>query len=171
AIDGAVKDIEGIENELAVKLKQEIVGQTLKPAEITSVHEEFRRLLNDQINASGNDAAQAAIQMVGSELAANIGAQVVVRLATSAGFIAAGAGTGWWTLGAGLAIGLAVDAIWTAVTDPAGKIEADVLKALDQLAVGGKQSLESELVKVLEAKKTQWELYVSRNAGAKPPVP
>lgn len=171
AIDGAVKDIEGVENELAVKLRQETIGQPIETSEIASVQAEFRRLLNAQVNASGKDAASGAIQLAGSELAAQIGAQVVLKLATSAGLIGAGAATGWWTFGAGLAIGLAVDAIWTAVTDPAGKIKAEVLKALDQLAASGTDSIETELVKVLDAKKAQWNLYVARIAGARPTVP
>lgn len=103
----------------------------------------------NQLRAVLGDALQQAAQSARAELGAAVGRELVsyvagevlacaaTQLATSAGILGAGAGSSWATFGAGVVIGIIVDAIVTRIYqwkfDPAGKLTGMLNGQLGQL--------------------------------------
>ena len=83
-------------------------------------------------------------------------AAVVTDLGVSAGILVAGGATSWWTLGIGLAVGIVVDFAWEWFDDPAGKIEKEMVHALDELGSRGRSAIERDLNKVLIDREQLW---------------
>ena len=63
---------------------------------------------------------------------------------------------GLLTLGAGLAIGLVVDAAVRHVKNPQEDVRKEVERALDELAVRGKESLRQELERAVSERSMVW---------------
>lgn len=143
SIERSVKDLESIENELAISLSKEILGRSLVPEEIPAAKTSFQEAIEKVVNASKQDAAKAAGSLVVSEVSSQVGTQVLMRIGISAGILATGAANSWWSLGAGIVIGLAVDLIWDWIDNPAGDIERETLAALDNVSAiaSGRQRL------------------------------
>ena len=157
AIEGSIKDIEGIQNDLAVKLRQEILGAHLGQNDIPIAQEHFRTTINQMVAAAQWDATKTVGNLAVSELVSFVAIQVFTRLGVSAGILTAGAANSWWSFGAAIVIGVAVDALWTWIDDPVGDIEREVRAALDDTANKGKRALSAELTKVLAEKTTLWQ--------------
>lgn len=157
AIEGSVKDIEGIQNDLAVTLRQEILGAHLAQHDIPIAQQQFRTSINQMVEAAQWDATKAAGNLAVSELVSFVAIQVFTRLGVSTGILAAGAANSWWSFGAAIVIGVAVDALWTWIDDPVGDIDREVRAALDNTANKGKRALSEELTKVLTEKTTLWK--------------
>jgi len=157
SIEGAVRDLEGIENELAVALRQEILGRSLAPNEIPIASDEFKTAITRMVVASQRDAAKTAGNLVVSEIASQVGSQVFVRLGVSSGILTAGAANSWWSFGAALVIGVAVDMIWEWVDDPAGDIEREMIVALDNLSTQGSTAIREEMAKTISARSKLWK--------------
>lgn len=157
AIEGSVKDIEGIQNDLAVKLRQEILDAHLGQQDISIAQNQFRTSINQIAVAAQWDATKAAGNLVVSELVSFVTIQVFTRLGVSAGILAAGAANSWWSFGAAIVIGVVVDALWTWIDDPVGDIDREVRSALDNTANQGKRALSEELTKVLTEKTVLWK--------------
>jgi len=157
AIDGAVRDVEGIQNELAVTLRREIGAAHLNEHEVNVVQDEFRESIRKLVGASQNDTVKAVAASVGSGAAGDVATAVLARLGVEAGILATGAGDSWWSFGASLVIALLVDAVWTWIDDPVGKIESEVKESLDKMAENGKIALVAELRKVVLEKKDVWQ--------------
>lgn len=87
SIEGSIKDIESIENELAVALRQEILGRSLAPNEIPIAAGEFKKAVSQMVTAAQVDAAKAAASLVASEVASSVATQVMIRLGVSAGIL------------------------------------------------------------------------------------
>ena len=164
AVEGSVKDLESIENELAVALRQEILGRTLAPDEIPVAAEEFKKAIERIVAASQWDAAKTAGNLVVSEVASQVGAQVLIRLGVSAGILATGAANSWWSLGAAFLIGIVVDAVWEWVDNPAGKIESATNAALDNLSSQGSTAIREEMTKALFKRSEYWKKTVEEIA-------
>ena len=82
AIEGSVKDLESIENDLAVALRQEILGRSLSPDEAPMAAEEFRKAVERMVAASQWDATKTAGSLVASEVASYVATQVLIGRAT-----------------------------------------------------------------------------------------
>ena len=119
----SAKDLEEIENRLAVKIRREIAGGGPVATDASAATSEFSGAIERVKSASQWDAVKAGGSLAASEVAAVVGTQVVVRLGVSAGLLGAGAANSWWTLGAGIVLGLIADMAWDAIDDPAGDIE------------------------------------------------
>lgn len=159
-VTGGLKDLEAIENRLAVQLRSEIDGRPVSAAKISTVERQFASAMEQVASASQWDAAKTVGNLAVAEVAAAIGTQVFVRLGVSAGILGAGAANSWWTLGGGLLLGLAVDGLWQWIDDPAGDIERETLLALEQLAVDGSAALRGELGAVVSERHTLWNQAV-----------
>lgn len=162
SITGGLQDIERIENELAVALRQEILGRALSPSELPIVTTQFRNAIDAVLNASKTDLAMSAGNLVTSEVVTQIATQVVIRLGASISILGAAAASSWWTVGGALVIGVAVDAIWGYVTQPAKKIESEMVLELDKMSINGSAVIRSELVKVVAARSVLWQEAVKK---------
>lgn len=163
AVEGSVKDLESIENELAVALRQEILGRALSPDEVPIAAEEFKKAVERMVAASQWDAAKTAGSLVVSEVAAQVGTQVLVRLGVSAGILATGAANSWWSFGAALVIGVVVDVIWEWIDDPAGDIEREMVAALDKLSGDASTAIKEEMNKVISQRSKLWNKTVTES--------
>ncbi|KAF0155436.1 MAG: hypothetical protein FD159_2170 [Syntrophaceae bacterium] len=160
SVEGCIKDIEGVENELAVALQQEILGRSLAPNEMPIANAEFQKAIEHIVSASQWDAAKTAGNFAVSEVATSVTLQVVrqvyIRLGVSAGIFATGAANAWWTLGASIVIGIIVDAIWDWIDDPAGDIEREVIGSLDELSKNGSEEIKKALSQIVEQRNNLW---------------
>ena len=156
SIEGSIKDIESIENELAVALRQEILGRSLAPNEIPIAAGEFKKAVSQMVTAAQVDAAKTAASLVASEVASSVATQVMIRLGVSAGILTAGTASSPWTLGAGFVVGAIVDLVWGWIDNPEGDIEREMNTALDSLARQGSTAIEQELNKVVSQRSGLW---------------
>lgn len=156
SIEGAVKDLEAIENELAVALRQEILGRSLAPDEMPIATKEFKMAVERMVAASQWDVTKEVGSLVVSEVAAMVATQVMIRVGVSAGILSAGAANSWWSFGAALVIGIVVDVIWEWIDDPAGDIEREMIEALDKLSLDASQAINDEMNKVVAQRSKLW---------------
>jgi len=156
AIEGGIKDIESIENELAVALRQEVLGRSLAPDEIPIASEQFKKAIEQLIAASQRDAAKSAGSLIVSEVAAQVATQVMIRLGVSAGILATGAVNSWWSFGGALVIGVIVDLAWGWIDDPEGDIEWEMITALDRLSSQASAAINEEMNKVVSQRSGLW---------------
>jgi hypothetical protein len=160
AIEGGVKDLESIENELAVALRQEVLGRSLVPDEIPIAAEDFKKAIEQVVSASQWDAAKTAGNLVVSEVVSQVATQVLLRLGVSAGILTVGTVNSWWSLGAAFVIGLVVDVVWEWIDDPAGDIEKEVVAALDNLSTQSSTAIREEMTKVASQRGELWKKTV-----------
>jgi len=156
AIEGSIKDIEAIENELAVTLRAEILGNSLSSNEIPIAAEQFSQAIEQLVTAAQRDAAKTAGSLVASEVTAQVATQVLIRLGVSAGILTAGAANSWWSVGASLVIGLIVDLAWQWIDDPKGDIQREMANALDKLSKDASTTMENEMNRVLSERSGLW---------------
>lgn len=160
AVAGSLKDLEAIENRLAVQLRAEIDGSSAGEIEVSAAEAQFAAAIDTVVSASQWDAAKTVGNLAVAEVAATVGTQVLVRLGVSTGILGTGAASSWWTLGSGLLLGLVVDAVWQWVDDPAGDIERETVAALESLANDGAVALRSELGAVVTMRAGLWNQAV-----------
>jgi len=170
SIEGAIKDMEGIENDLAVQLRQEILGRELNPSEQSNAKEDFEReitnAINDMRRGSERDVVVSTGKLVTSELASQVARLVVGRLAGPTAVLTLGAGDSWWTFGASELIGVAVYYIWNWIDDPREHIEKEVSKSLDQIGIEGRNAIQLELNQFLEQRAGLWRKAVDEAVKA-----
>ena len=155
-VEASIKDLEGIENELAVAMRQEMLGRSLRPDEVPIASDKFKSAIALLVTASQWDTTKSAGSLVVSEVVAQVATQVLVRLGISGGILAAGASTSVWTAGAGIAIGLVVDAIWSWIDDPAEDIEREMIQALNKLSSESSAAIRDEMNKVVAQRSALW---------------
>ena len=160
AVEGSVKDLESIENELAVALRQEILGHSLAPDEIPIAAEEFKNAIERLVAASQWDAAKTAGGLVVSEVTSQVAAQVLLRLGVSTGILTAGAANSWWSFGAAAVVGILVDVAWELIDDPAGDIEREMVSALDWISINGSYAIRDEMAKTIAKRCELWNKTV-----------
>ncbi|MEQ1936381.1 MAG: hypothetical protein ABL962_21200, partial [Fimbriimonadaceae bacterium] len=159
SIGGGIKDIEGIENDLATALRQEILGRSLGPGEIQKAEVEFRDAIAHLLPEARKGAGTAAGGLL-AEATTDIATQVLLRLGVSAGILAAGAASSWWTFGGTLIIGVAVSAIWHWVTKPAERIEVAMVTELEKMSRNGSDAIRNEMTKVVAERSSLWRKSV-----------
>ena len=101
-------------------LREEMLGRSIAPNEISIAKENFQKAINSMTSASQWDATKAAGSLAASEVASTIGMQVLLRMGVSAGILGAGAANSWWSFGGSLVLGVLVDMVWTWIDDPVG---------------------------------------------------
>jgi len=156
-IEDSVRDLDQEQNNLAVAIRKELLGRPLMPGEIPVAREELTKAIDRAVSTAQVDAAKGATGLVVAEVTENVATQVLTRLGVSAGILSAGAATSWWTLGAGLAIGFAVNELWDWIDDPAGDIQREVEGSLDNLAVKGADAIREEMIKVVTSRRMLWQ--------------
>ncbi len=157
AIKRSEKDIESIENELAVTLERELRGQFLSPDGGPITAEAFKRIVERMVAATQRDIAKYPAGLVIEKVAEKITKRVLVRLGVSAGILTAGAANSGWSLGASLVIGMVVDQIWEWIDDPAGDIEREIIAALDKLSQDASTAIEEEMNRELSQRRELWD--------------
>ncbi len=160
-VEVGLKDLESIENELAVALRQEVLGRSLAPDEIPLAAGTFREAVDRLVAASQWDAAKSAGSLVVSEVAAQVGTQVVIRLGVSAGILGTGAANSWWSFGGALVLGLAVDVAWEWIDNPAADIEREIVAAMERLSREASVVIEETMQRILTKRSRVWERTVA----------
>jgi hypothetical protein len=160
AFAGGAQDIEMIENQLAVALHQEILGRKFGAEQQTSVETEFKRAAETLRVATDKDIATSAVGLVVTEFATYLGTQMLIRLGVSGGMLAAGVANSWWTFGGSLALGVALNELWTHMTQPAVTVENELRRELGKIALSGRTTIHTELGKAVIARKASWQTAV-----------
>ena len=136
-----LRHVDDVESQMLVALKADL--EQLSPGNRPAVVN--RAALESTLQAAlqqATTAAQAEFRgMVGRELVSWVAAEVLTvaaaQLATSAGILGTGAASGWATFGAGIVIGLIVDAVVTEIYqqqfDPIGELSATLDASLTQM--------------------------------------
>lgn len=144
------------QNNLAVLIRQEIGGALLPPRDAAAVHQDMARAVATAAGSAQSGTTARVGSLVVSEAVAAIASQVLVRLGVTVGILSAGAASSWWTLGAGVAIGFAVDAAVKYSKNPEEDVRKDVERALDEFALAGKDSIKKELEQAAGKRSTFW---------------
>lgn len=153
AIEDCLRDLAGIENDLAVALRREIDAESQAALDIVEGAAGVSHAMDTIVDAARRDGAKAAGQLVVAEVAAQVASQVVARLAA----MGYGALNGWYSLGVGFVVGLVVDVVWQWVDDPAADIERQTAAALRQLGADGSAALRAELTALVMERRAQWD--------------
>ena len=136
-----VNQLNDVDAMLLVNLKADLEGISQSGLSIGI----DRAALDEGLDAAIRDSMRAAeadfTGMVGRELASFVAGEVLtmasIKLATSAGILTAGASSGAVTFGAGLVVGLIVDAIigWAIdeFLDPVGELSRQLREAVGQM--------------------------------------
>lgn len=156
-------DLEGIENKLAVAVRREIESGSANSMATPATDQQLSGTVERLRSASQWDAAKAAGSLVTSEAVSIVGTKVLTRIGVSTGLLGFGAANSWWTLGAGMVLGVIADLVWDAIDDPAGDIERETLQALDHLADAGAGALREELRVALNKRREFWEKTIEES--------
>ena len=158
-----MRDIEGVQNELAVQIKKEILNSSIEPSEIPVVQKEFDNTIESIIKASQWDVGKTVGNLIVSEVASSILGQIVAQMGVDAGILGTAAANSWETFGASLLVGIIVDMVWEWIDDPAGDIAVKVDESLDTMAYDSKLAIQKRMDKILEIKKRAWNEVVERD--------
>lgn len=161
AIEGSIRDIEQIENELAVHLYQEVLGRSLSPNEVALVEEHFRITVDQIVAAARVNAGKGVASLVASEVVAQVASQVLIRLGVSTGILATGAANSMWTLGSALGIGIVVSMVWEWVDDPTAEIVEGVTLALNHLSIQASGEFGTEMNMIINQRSEIWKSTAS----------
>lgn len=160
AIEDSVKDLEQIENELAVTLEQEIIGETLTEDRKKLAIQSFRESMLELRNAVATETGQAVASMVASEIVSYLTVQTLTSLGVSGAALATGTVFSWWTFGASLVVAVGFDYLWNWFDDPAGDIRNETSKQLSNMSSRLTSTLQGELGKFLEQRAGLWDKIV-----------
>ncbi len=161
SIKGGVHDIEGIENQLAVSLREVIDGRTLTAAEQPLEVANFKVAIESARRAANDGVIKEAGGLVAAEVFTQISTQVLIRLGVSVGIWTAAAGSSWWTLGGSVFLGLIANALWNYFTHPAQAVESAMVIELDKMAASGSAVIQEELTKKVAIRSQLWQTTVS----------
>ena len=161
AIKGGLQDIDGIENQLAVDLREVIDGRSLTLAERPLEVAKFKGAIESARQSASNGVVKEAGGLVAAEVFTQIATQVAVRLGVSAGIWTMAAGSSWWTLGGSIFLGILANLIWNYYTQPAQTVEASMVVELDKMAASGSAVIRDELTKKVAARSQLWHTTAS----------
>ncbi|HQU46289.1 MAG TPA: hypothetical protein PK867_25980 [Pirellulales bacterium] len=141
SVSGFLRETDDIEAQALVRLQADL--DRLPAGSLPSAMDvnQIRTVLNDALHQAGQSARTDLGAAVGRELASYVTGEVLTcaatQLATSAGILGTGAGSSWATFGAGIVIGIIIDAIVTKIYewqfDPVGNLTGMLNAQLDQL--------------------------------------
>lgn len=136
-----LRETDDIEAQMLVRLQADL--DRLPPGSLPSAVDvnQLRAVLGDALQQAAQSARTELGAAVGRELISYVAGEVLTiaatQLATSAGILGTGAGSSWATFGAGIIVGIIVDAIVTRIYewkfDPAGKLTGMLNTQLGQL--------------------------------------
>lgn len=163
SIEFALRDLDQTENKLAVDLRREILGWSHAHADLKTTQAQYEQALAEMLKSARWDAEKSIGGLVLSEIASQVATQLATRLGVSAGLLGAGAASSWYTYGATFVAGLIVDEIIEWIDDPVGDIERELRAHLDKLAREGREVIQAELNKVIEARTSGWSKFVEEH--------
>jgi hypothetical protein len=138
---GYLNGIEGIENQMLVKIHQDVKNLPTKIPAVAMDQAKLQAAYRQAISQANSAISRQVKAEVGKELVslvtAEILTQVTVRLGVSSGILGAGASSSWATLGVGLLVGVAADEAvswgWNKLADPKGKLTGHIGAKIDEL--------------------------------------
>jgi hypothetical protein len=159
-IEDSVKDLEQIENELAIALEQEIIGGTLTEDRKQLAIQSFRDSMANLRNSVAAETGQAVASMVASEIVSYLTVQTLTSLGVSAGALATGTVFSWWTFGASIVVAVGFDYLWNWFDDPAGDIKRETNNQLRKMSQKLTSTVQGELGSFLDQRAKLWEKIV-----------
>lgn len=159
-IEDSVKDLEQIENELAVALEEELIGETITDNKKTVALESFRFAMQNLKGTVVTETKQAVASTITSEIITYLAAQTATSLGISGTAIGTGAVFSWGTFGVSLLVGFMVDYLWNWYDDPAGDIRKQTNTELSKMSGRLTSTLQGELGKFLEQRAGLWDKIV-----------
>jgi hypothetical protein len=159
-IENCVKDLEQIENELAVSLEQAIIGETLTEDRKNLAIQSFRESMLVLRNALTTETGQAVASMLATEIVSYLTVQTLTSLGVSGTILVTGTTFSWWTLGASVVLAVGFDYLWNWFDDPAGDIRRETITQLSKLSGRLTSTVQGELGKFLEQRASLWEKIV-----------
>ncbi len=156
-IENCVKDLEQIENELAVSLEQAIIGETLTEDRKNLAIQSFRESMLVLRNSLTTETGQAVASMLATEIVTYLTVQTLTSLGVSGTILATGTTFSWWTFGASLVLAVGFDYLWNWFDDPAGDIRRETITQLSKLSGRLTSTVQGELGKFLEQRASLWE--------------
>lgn len=151
-----LRDLQEIENRLAVQLHGELRDAPLTPRQMTDVRQEFSASIERIMIISQWETGKAGARFVLAETVAIVGGQIIVRLAVSGGLLAAGAANAGWSLGISIIVAILADVAWGWLTDPAGNVERELISALDELSVNAAEAIRMEFDEIIAERAQLW---------------
>ena len=156
-IENCVKDLEQIENELAVSLEQAIIGETLSEDRKNLAIQSFRESMLVLRNALTTETGQAVASMLATEIVTYLTVQTLTSLGVSGTIFITGTTFSWWTFGASLVLAVGFDYLRNWFDDPAGDIRRETITQLSKLSGRLTSTVQGELGKFLEQRASLWE--------------
>jgi len=160
AIEDSVKDLEQIENELAVALEEQLVGETITDDKKTVAIESFRFAMQNLRGTVVTETGQAIASTITSEIVAYLAVQTATSLGVSATLIGTGGAISWGTFGVSLIVGFMADYLWNWYDDPAGDIRQQTNTELSKMSGRLTSTVQGELGKFLEQRAGLWDKIV-----------
>jgi len=162
AVSRQIKELQSLENELAIKMRSELAALTPDSGDAAVQPPDFEAALKEICNAASWDACKGIGNVVTSEIAAQITVQILTRMAASSGILAIGGASSTWSLGVGFVVAILVDYAWGLIDNPAADIAKAVSKSLGELARTGTDALETECSRLASQRCEQWEQAAQR---------
>lgn len=159
-IEDSVKDLEQIENELAVALEEELIGETITDNKKTVALESFRFAMQNLKGTVVTETGQAVASTITSEIVAYLAVQTATSLGISGTVIGTGVAFSWGTFGVSLIVGIMVDYLWNWYDDPAGDIRQQTNTELSKMSGRLTSTVQGELGKFLEQRAGLWDKIV-----------
>jgi len=160
ALEDCVKDLEQIENELAVALEQELIGETIAEDKKSIAILSFRDAMKNLNGLVAAETGQAVTSSVSSEILSLLTGQILASLAVSTGTIGTSTFFSWGTLGVSIIVGIAVEYVWKWYDDPAGDIRRETSNQLSKMSQRLTSTVQTECYKFLEQRAGLWDKIV-----------
>jgi hypothetical protein len=179
AVRGYLSDLEGLENDMLVKLRADLadleMGRGVKLAMLGSdaaflaechrLEAELRPTLSRELGVTvGREVASFVAMDVTTQIVIRVAEAVAVELGASAGVLSAGAASTVATLGVGLVVGVVIDALLGELMrafghDPEREISDQVagqVRRLSDLLIDGDPAVRGSHARLLEMGNDDW---------------
>jgi hypothetical protein len=160
SMEAGAQDIELIENQLAVALRNEMVEGQASVEQLPLGGAVFKDALKTLRDATNKDLAKSAAGLAATEVASYLVGQIASRMLISSGVIAGGVANSGWTLGGSLVLGVALNELWNHITRPAQEIEKEIHREMENMAAAGSSAIQNELGYAARERKALWQKTV-----------
>lgn len=157
SIKHALKDMEEIENQLAVDLQTVVLGRTLSPGELAEARRSFQYVMDNVVASSRWDASKTVGKLVAADLIAGVTSAAMANLAVSMTVMGLGTAASPYTFGVSIVVVFMVDCLIDWIDDPASDIARDVRYSLREIAGKGETSILTALDSVITQKRRVWD--------------
>jgi hypothetical protein len=160
SMEAGAQDIELIENQLAVALRNEMVAGQFSVEQPPMGGVAFKGALKTLRAATNKDLVKSTAGLALTELTSYLVSQIASRMLVSSGVIAGSVANSGWTLGGSLMLGVALNELWNYITQPAQEIEKEIHREMESMAAAGSSTIQKELGNAARERKAIWQRTV-----------